>query len=267
MALTQYLSCPQLTAPAAAASVTVTPNASSWANSAWVELIASTASAIVLTSVEVSVVGVAQPFEIDIGVGAVASEAVITTLRGRYVDLTYHGLDHMPLVIPLDNIPSASRVSIRMRKNSTSVVVWKFAITYLAKPITGSLLTTAVPTKCVPSAAASITLSTNATPWANSTYTTIIASAAADLVLVGVVARPTSSGVITEIDIAVGAAASEVIITTLRVLGGPTEGPHFIPLYCPLDAIPSGTRVSARNRRSANSGTPDIALVYLEKPL
>jgi hypothetical protein len=260
----------QRVAPSAAASQAMTANASSWNNSGWFELLASASGDLLVTGLEVVAVGAPEPFEVDLGVGAAAAETVITTFRGQYRAAGTHGPGYIPHVIPLDAIPSGSRVAARFRKNGTDVDPWSVSFTYLTKPITGSLTTTTTPQKVAP-VSAILTVTANASAWVDGTWGTVLASAAADLVVVGVVIPAATTGDEWEIDLGVGAALSEVVITTLR--GNRTfsftDGPSFFPLPTPLDTILSGERVAARMRMSGAGAarTTTVAIVYHEKPL
>ena len=66
-----------------------------------------------------------------------------------------------------------------------------------------SVLTTAV-LKCVPAAAAGITVTSGGSAWGNGSWVELIASAAADLAITGLVVLP-AGGAQFEIEIGVGA--------------------------------------------------------------
>lgn len=260
----------QYTAPPAADGVSVTPNAVAWVNSAWVEIEDVTDAAWVLTSICIPTVGIEDAhFEVEIGVGAVGLETVITTLFGIFADLTSVAR-HPPLTlsIPCDAIPAGARVSIRMRKTGVSVTPWKFAITYLKKPIVGSLTTTTKPTIPVPLSTSFLSLPTNTTAWANGAWATLIVSASADIVITHASIHRAFNGQNFEIDIGKGAAASEVVLTTLRGKCDLGDGPHCLRLPNPLDGILSGERVAVRWRKAGTDPTTgNFGAAYLVKPL
>jgi len=120
--------------PSAAVGVTLTPSATAWANSAWVQLTASSATAVTITGVSVNQGVVAVEFEIEIGNGAAGSEVVVTTFRGET-----RGADHnqcmLPSQIAVDNIPTATRIAVRMRKAGTSTAAWTASLLYLENPV------------------------------------------------------------------------------------------------------------------------------------
>ncbi len=264
----QWTTNAQFAAPAAAAGVSVTPANSAWTNSAWVTVLDPLPADCVLTSVIIETYGTTNHFELDIGLGGAGSEVVKTTLAGWCGDTSFNGPGAIRLPLPLDGLTSGGRLAIRMRKPGTSVTAWVFSATYLQKPIVGDLQVSSQPMKCSAPAAVATTLPTNTTSWANGTYATLIASTAAALVIVGAVIPVTGTDY--EIDIAVGAAASEVVITTLRGFDGTSlaGGPCWLPFESPLDNIATGVRVAGRWRKSGTgAGTGLLKLVYLEKPL
>ncbi len=273
MGIPQNTTNQQFTCPAAANGVSITPSATPWANSSWVQLIASTDADWILTGIIVhpDVLNDSETFEVDISTGAAASEVVVTTFRGSYRGTFYVSPGIVPCPIPLDHIASGARVAARLRKSNNSTDVWTVAATFYKKPLSGALLTTAKPQKVYPPAADNIDLTIGAGAWLNSTWTQITASTATAIVLVGAVVI---AGFNTDIeyDIGIGAAAAEVPIVTVRFTNTSvsvgTDGPSFIPFYAPLDAIPISTRISARTRMSAVTARgAHISLVYLEKPL
>lgn len=258
----------QFTAPSAAASVAITPNAGSWVNSAWFELLASVSADALITGIEIPVVGAAEPFRIDLGIGGVGSESVITTFGGQYKAAGTHGPGNIPHVYPLDAVPSGSRISARLRKNGTSVTAWNVCVTYLKKPVTGNLTTTTKPQKVAP-VDAILTVATPASSWVNGTWGTVLAAAGADIVVVGVVIPALTGSQDWEVDLGVGAVSSESVITSVPGRrSGLTDGPCFFPLPNPLDVITSGQRVAARIRGAeAAARNTTVAIVYHEKPL
>lgn len=264
----QYCTSAQLAAPAAAAGVSLVPSGTAWTSGAWVQIIAATSSAIVVTGLDISTFGVTQSFEIDIGVGASGSEVVVTTFRGHCADTSFHGQGRIPLPIPVDNIASGARVAARIRVGNSSAVAWTVSITYMAKPLTGTMLTTAKPQKCTPSSANGTTVTAGAV-WVSGSWAQIVASTAAALVVVGLVVTPDSSNTEWELDLGTGASGSESVITTVRGNWGAglSDAPLFIPLWIPLDNVAASARLSARLRASSATVAPAVTVVYMEKPL
>lgn len=124
----------QIPIPSAANSVSVTPNASAWNNSAWVELTPSTAAALLITAViwghGTSNIDAA----IDLGLGSAGNEVVIDTVKIGAMD-TEGCPQRVNLLPPLDAVPASSRLSIRMRKTGTDVTAWRFAVESIEKPL------------------------------------------------------------------------------------------------------------------------------------
>lgn len=269
----EYLQSAQSWLPAGAAGASVTTNSASWGNSAWAEIIASTPSAYLLTAIVVTPPTAGSgTFEIDIGVGAIGAETVIATHRGYFSTLTSNqaGMCWLPLSVAIDAIAAGARVVVRIRRAGTGTMTWRVAIGVIAKPATGTLLTTAQPSKAMPAASASISITPNGTAWANSAFAEVVASTAAAIVLLGavIVAGVEASF---ELDIAVGGAGAEQVVTTFSGYDGFAiyrGGPFFYPLPLPLDNIGAAARIAARLRKSGTStATWALALVYMEKPL
>lgn len=268
-----WTTTPRKVWPPAADNVSVTPIASNFGNSAWVQVVASTSAACLLAGVVVRP-GVGNVnYEIDVGTGGAGSETVIATLIGAVAStLNALGQSSLLLPIPIDAIATSTRVAVRLRKSGTSLTVWGVAVLYYEKPIVGTLVTTTKPAKCLPAAADAAVVNSGTAVWADGAYTQITASAAADLVVIGIAALMQVAGARWELDLAIGAAGAEVVITTLRGYNAnSTESPNLLILPTPLDAIPASSRVSCRARKDDGSNLASramgVKLWYLEKPL
>jgi hypothetical protein len=268
----------QYTAPSAADAVSITPAAVAWTNSAYAELLAATSATCVLTGVTVHTThgvssSVAYDFEVDIATGAAGAEVVIATVRG-YNARSFASVGNTgptlcyTLPIPIDNIASGARLSARLRKNNTATTpVWMVAIAYLQKPLASTILTTAVAQKALPPAAVGVTVTANATPWANGAWVQLRAASGAALVITGVVFGGPSVAADYELDLGIGGSGSETVITTIRATGVIIGFPSHLMLPTPLDNVAAGTRVAARLRCSSASRTMVVSLMVLEKPL
>src|SRR4030095_4497577 len=132
-------------APSGADAVSVTPNATAWANSAYVEVLTATDAACVLTGISYYTTlgessSVSYEFEIDVATGAAGAETVIATFRGSNVRVfagTLAGPTQWQAApVAIDNIASGARLAVRLRTGSTNTTAWFIAITYFKKPIT-----------------------------------------------------------------------------------------------------------------------------------
>ena len=265
----------QYTAPSAAASVSITPNASAWANSAYVELLAATPAACVLTGVTLYTADISAnvDVEVDIATGAAAAEVVIATVRA-YIRFNGAANQSGPscccvLPIPIDNIGSGVRLAARLRKGDTDVAnAWRVAILYLQKPLVSAILTTATVQQALPPAAAGVTLTAGSPAWVNGAWAQLRSAAGASLVIVGVVAgSPSVNAVNYELDLGTGAAAAETVITTVALHLGQQGLPCWLLLPTPLDNVAASTRLAARLRCSTASTTLTVSLMVLEQPL
>lgn len=265
----QWTTNAQKVAPSAATGVSVTPSGTAWVNSAWVELVSAVAAASVLTGLMVDNANVGVEFEVDIGTGGSGSESVISTIRGATIDnIGNHGSFALP--IPIDNIANADRLAVRMRKSGTSTTAWLFAVTYLLKPINGTLLTTASPLVAAPAAAAGVSV-VSSTAWVSGSWAQLIASTSAAIVVVGVQVKAPAGVAEWEVDLGTGGAGSETVVTTIRYAWNASSVGDGCPLVfllpTPLDNIATATRVAARARCSLSTKTVSVALLYHEKPL
>lgn len=256
--------------PSAADGVAVTPSGVAWSNSSWVQLTASTSSAKLLAAICLYINDTNDfDYEIDIGTGGAGSETVIATLSGS-TSAVIGGIGNVTqfiLPIPIDNIANAARVATRVRLSTTSVGGWKVAIQVVAKPITGTVLTTANRSKAIPSSAAHTTLTygSNLSAWSNTPWSQLTAATAAAWVVFAVSMR---TNLQFELDIGTGGAGSETVIQTIHG-GGVTGRSWYLAFPNPLDNIANGVRVALRARMASSTviDAMTASLTYLEKPL
>lgn len=265
------VSSPFASIPGGAVGITVT-DATSWGTPAWVEVDPSLDTAGVLMGVcfeGASVLG-GGTMEIEVGKGAAGSEVIVATFAAAWRYLAGSAPNNVLLPIGIDNLPLGSRIAIRLSKNTSSAATSVLSILYYPKPITGTLLTTANPLKCVPYRADGIAITPNASAWAYSAYAEVIASTATGIVVVGVVVIHAAGGS-AEVVLATGASGAEVDRTVFAVVtqstGANEGGPRYHELWSPL-RIPSGTRVAVRIRKEGTNTTDwKIKLSYFEEPL
>lgn len=269
----QYTSNYQFTAPSGASGISVTPSGVAWANSPWAEIHPGTDFDWALTSVILCNRGTTAHYEVDIGVvpvsGAISGCTAISTLKGMVTTLSTYSYGNMPLPIPVDKIPAGRRVGVRMRKSGTSTAAWSWAIQFYKKPYGGNLQTTTQAMKVLPSAAAPVTLNASSVAWDWGTWVTVSASAPANMVIAAIGLSQPFTGADFEVQIGVGAVASEVVVTTLKGFESQTvTTPGYYPLPNPVSGISSGNRIAARFRKEGTNTTgPDIQLCYYETPV
>jgi murein DD-endopeptidase MepM/ murein hydrolase activator NlpD len=246
----QYTTTAQKVAPSAATGVSVTGSSSAWGNSSWGEVIASTTNAIVVTGVVVGG-GTTSEFEIDIGKGTAGSETVVATISGD-TESAASAPRWLMLPIPVDNIPASTRVAVRVRRSGTTTTAWVIATTPNSSLV-------------VPSAAAGTSIAGSGSAWGNTGWTQVIASTGDAIALGGITINP-GAAVEYEVDIGVGAASSEAVVTTIRGRSTTTGAPQTIILNPLLDNIASGTRVAVRFRKAGTSTTAwTFKLIYYNK--
>lgn len=129
----QYTSQPQKISPDAAALPTVAGSMTAWANSAYVQIIASTAAALVAVARTIDTAG-SFAYETDTATGAATSEVVVTS-EGDHRDSGSTALGTTPEYIPVDNIASGVRVSMRHRDANASADTAGLGLTYYEKAL------------------------------------------------------------------------------------------------------------------------------------
>lgn len=266
----QLITNQQYASPSAASNVAVTATGVAWTNSAWTQIAATTDTVWILVSLICSTTDsnvTSSDMEVDIGTGGAGSEVVLTTIRRRCQQDSSLIPDTIRFLIPIDNLNG--RHAVRVRCSHARAAAYFFAITYLKNPISGTLQVTTKPTKCYPAAANSPTVVSSGTPWVNSAWVQIVAATATDIVLTHVVAEVIQAGGESDIEIGVGAAGFEVVVTTVRAssFSAHTQSGGLYELPNPLDNIPTGSRIAFRVRCNIASITHACALIYQEKPL
>lgn len=118
-----------------AALVTLTASATAWANGAWVQITAATTEAWQLAFVNVTEANLTfntagDDIEIDVGVGAAASEVVVTTVRieTRQSCASSTGVMMDPVLI--NQIGSGVRVAMRARHRRAASLTFNVALGY-----------------------------------------------------------------------------------------------------------------------------------------
>lgn len=120
--------------PSAASPVTLNAAAVAWDWGTWVTISASAPANMVIAAI-----GVSQPFtftdvELQIGVGGVGSEVVLTTLKG-FESNTVTTPGYYPLPNPVSGITAGSRIAARFRKEGTSTTGPDIHLCYYETPV------------------------------------------------------------------------------------------------------------------------------------
>lgn len=117
--------------PPAAIGTSIAGAATGYTNSAWGQLVASTATSVLITGIAMSKVVLDVDLEIDLGTGGAGSETVLTTLRAFAINGTVDmGTNYLPFPTP-HRIAMGTRIALRFRKTGTSTSAWLWAATYL----------------------------------------------------------------------------------------------------------------------------------------
>lgn len=268
----EYTSNPLVWLPANSSWTSITPDGGNRVASNWFQVSAAVPNDAVLAGIAIGtwfVSGGTFPYdwEIDVGVGGAGSEVVIATFCG----LTSNAVDtnhHVMLPIPVDAIPSGSRVAVRLRKEGTSINVWSCAVGLYYKPLLGNISTTTLAPLPSQSGSAPATQSSGAA-WANPAAFQTIENAPFDLCVGGACIFCGNADTEIEVDLATGGVGSEVVFHTIHknIQSAQFGFSHWIPFPILYDGIASGTRISFRARASGISATVEIKLLYYRKPL
>lgn len=250
----------QFNAPTDAAAVTVTPNASAGADSAWVTVFTADADC-VLTGIILADPGAAVLFRVDVGVDTGGGEVVIASSGGSISSATGPGWGTLPLRIPVDAIPNGADVKVRMAKNGTSVVTWAFALQYYKKPIVGTLLTTANP-QLVTNTLTLVNVASATSAWVDSSWTTIF-TPDVDSVITGYIHNFVTNGE----DYIWELGQSSTVLWTAKDRSGNSDWTWYRDMKHPL-FVTGSVAVQVRWRKlSATARNLPVALVYYELPL
>lgn len=130
--------------------------------------------------------------------------------------------------------------------------------------------TTTSPMLWIPSAADGIQLTPSASAWTNAAYTELTSSAPTDMYLAYIAVLPNNGSTVAEmsaeIDIAIGASGSEVVMIThrFRIMADQWGPMSTVPLGLIYNKIAAGTRVAMRVRHGAtgNTNVYRVALGY-----
>lgn len=246
--------------PSAAAGTLISSSVTPWANpAAFTQLIASTTNASALIGIILDTNGNnTNDSEIDIAVGAAASEVVVSTFRYFHGQYLIGNNYFIPLPIPRD-IPASSRVSARLRSGTASKSI-HVGVGLIDNP--DFAWRHAVVQKALPSAANSATVAANTTAWANSSTATLVAinTITSAYKVTGVMIDVDINDVEFEADLLInGVYASTIPYKT----SASDPGVIYIPLPAPL-CVPANAGLTARFRKAGTAaGTFAIAVTYV----
>lgn len=226
--------------------ITVTANATAHTKGAWTEIIASTSGEATLLIVAVRAIAqnaTATATLLDVAVGGVGAEVPIAQniAVGGASDA---GGAHFSIPIPV-TVAAGSRVSARIQSVVTG---GKTAIVSIAG-VAGAAITSESALVTIGSSTGTSAGTSAGTSWTQITAST--AAAYRYLVVVPSLSTAAASGAGTDLQIASGAASSEVQIgrvflttTTTEAVYAPAAAPW--PMFAIIPGVPAGTRLSAR---------------------
>lgn len=267
----QWTSNAEQSWPDGASGISIAPSGVAWTFGSWVEVEAAAAADALLSGIVLRTTNNHNlEIEVQIGVGGVGVESAIATIHGyqfgQFFTTDYEDVQSC-IAIPVDLIPSGSRVSARVRVSTTSTDAYAVAVNYYEKPIVGEFLVSAQPLKCEPFGAALIVATASVTPWTFGSWVEMVASTATAQVIDGITIFAGGNTQV-EVQIGVGAAAAESPVAFWRGQGAGNYGAWgYFPAMIPLDVIGSGVRVATRVRSNQALQTARVGYSYREEPL
>lgn len=256
MSAPEYTTALQRIVPDLATGVTVTGNATAWANSAWYEVVSSLSADMVLVGVYLDCTADAM-FKLDIGVGSAGSEVVKATICGKACS---DGDDlFFPTVVPIDLFPSGARVAVRLRKDLGGANANKVWLVYYNRAEIAGQLTCA--TETLTGTPAQQTAVTFGTSWNWGSWVEIDA-ALSDALILGI-AMTCNTGGTYELQLGKGAAGKEEDFATFPIYPQINTS-NFIPLGIPVYL--SGTNRIAVRGRGTYGALINLQVQYLSSP-
>lgn len=199
-------------------------------------------------------------FDLEFGIGSAGNEVGFSNILINLVPANI-GTTLLMLPVPIDAIPAGGRLSVRARRNLNGATAAIAAHYYQALD---SDHKTTSPYNYVPFGADGVSVTPNASPWANSALFELTSGLVDESAILGV-APHTGLGIDVEweIDLGTGSAGSEVVITTLRSDAGRIMGYKNRYLPRPFPVAPN-TRIACRLRKSDTTVTAvPVHLLYL----
>lgn len=251
--------------PAAADAIDVTcSGGAAWSNGNWAQISASAPANSVLAGILVfNGTFSNNEREVDVGIGAAASEAAIATFRIGCPTSGGEQVQSFLAPVPIRGI-AGQRVSARIRTNDAGGDVLKVAVLYLDNPSTQ--ITTDKILTCVPSAADGVTITPNGTAWTYSSWVQLTSGLSNPVAIAGIAWTSADAPNSFEFELGTGAGGAEVGITKLR--GGFGNGINVQETWMLLNGIytlAASTRIAIRFRKSGTTTTVyKAALLYYD---
>lgn len=238
----------------------ITPGATANTKGSWTQIVASTSSDCDLLHLKItgeSGGGTYKNQFIDVGVGVAGSEVVVFPNIDIGVGGTFQG-SHVDLLVPI-HIPAGSRIAARAQADAASIsgdfgvslVVYDAAFETQAFAGVDDIGTATSTTQ------GTVVALGNAT---KGSYAQLVASSAKDYEGLAVIldSDKGTSLAASVIDIAIGAAGSEVILMPDLICNGFQSDWQLTKGFIPMQ-IPAGTRIAARGA-SLSGGTANVGV-------
>lgn len=252
---TQPLRC----LPSGSDGIAITTSGTAWTDVSYVEVTAATSGDMALLGVAAWCGNNGFEYEIDVAIGASGSEQIVATIHDATGGTLSGGMFWVPFTAPIQ-IVSGTRIATRGRSDNASAglaVVLVYMPTPLGTGVPSSFFTTK-PVKVAPLSAAAVSpVAVGDSTWG--AWSTLIASAADDLAVAGIVPKNGSNAII---QIGKGAAGSEQIVAEFRCQSASSNAEVLwrVPRAA-VSGIASGDRVAVRTKSFID---PGVTLIYYE---
>lgn len=246
--------------------VTIQSGTPAWSPGSWVEVIASTPTAIQLMALAFSDHNLTTHFDVEVSTGAAGLEDASLIATRPFVphNGAGDGVLSYPFRVPID-VPAGARVSLRLRHSGTLTQGLKASLGYTSG--LASAYTTTQPCVSLPFNADGVSLTPSATPGANSGWVELTSGLPDPIKLAALLfLPPASTDEQVQFDLGLGGSGSETVISVLTGHAsnngglGEAEAAMDAGLDLPRPySIPASTRIAVRMRHSG-TGTAAYSL-------
>ncbi len=234
---------------------------------AWVEITAATEAVSRIVGFVVTTAGpsdISGPLVIELGTGAVAAEVSLGEYFIRHNGARLDAVSVLMVPVMIGPLAIGTRLAARTRVGNAAPVLLGVIYEDGTSPNTGILAPYTYAPKGTPDNQGRL-ITPNVTPWGSSAWFELIVLDA-PAILLGVApwwfGSSDNWGLRWEVDLGIGAAASETVITTLTGVFPNTGALGMANTWLPaVYPVPAGTRVSARLRKEGING--DVVPVHL----
>ena len=232
-----------------------------WTKGSWVTYIASASAPVTIIGISIRSNNGYASMQCEIVVGADEVEVGSIRLYGPNSGVGGPGAFFLPA--PIGPFATGTKISLAQRDAGGALNI-QVCLMYAENYTSDNQ--TLVPITSLPAQANQVTITANATGWANSAWKEITSGVGHEVSLIGVVCSHSSASCFTEFDIGIGDIGAETVITTFRMsTQAASTGFLWFALLPAMLPIAANARICARMRQSVSSGdNQSIALIVYD---